>query len=98
MSLNRIFDRFIDQKNPRTSMREIPSGKLSIKQGYSISICGLIFYLISCYFLGDLAFKLCLLPLIPLIFYSFLKRFTFLCHYGIGLVLGIAPLCAYIAK
>ena len=97
MSLNRIFDRFIDQKNPRTSMREIPSGKLSIKQGYSISICGLIIYLVSCYFLGDLAFKLCLLPLIPLIFYSFLKRFTFLCHYGIGLVLGIAPLCAYIA-
>ena len=97
MSLNRIFDRFIDQKNPRTSMREIPSGKLTLNQGYSISICGLLIYLVSCYFLGDLAFKLCVFPLIPLIFYSFLKRFTFLCHYGIGLVLGIAPLCAYIA-
>ncbi len=97
MSLNRIFDRHIDKKNPRTSMREIPSGRLTVFQGFYISFFGLILYLSSCYFLGDLAFKLCLFPLIPLIFYSLLKRFTYLCHFGIGLVLSLAPLCAYIA-
>ena len=97
MSLNRIFDRHIDKKNPRTSMREIPSGKLTVSQGVYISFFGLFLYLVSCYFLGDLAFKLCLIPLIPLFFYSLLKRFTYLCHFGIGLVLSLAPVCAYIA-
>ena len=78
-------------------MREIPSGKLTVSQGVYISFFGLFLYLVSCYFLGDLAFKLCLIPLIPLFFYSLLKRVTYLCHFGIGLVLSLAPVCAYIA-
>ncbi|MFL2859630.1 MAG: UbiA-like polyprenyltransferase [Pontiellaceae bacterium] len=97
MALNRIFDRNIDAVNPRTKMREIPKGNLNLSQAYLISFCGLILYLLNCYLLGPLVLKLSIFPVIPLIFYSLLKRFTSLCHFGIGLTLASAPLCAYIA-
>lgn len=97
MSLNRIFDRKIDRDNPRTSNRELVTGALNIRHAYSVATIGLAFYLLGCWLLGSFVFKICYYPIIPLIIYSFLKRFTFLCHFGIGVVLASAPLCAYIA-
>ena len=97
MSLNRIFDRKIDIVNPRTNKREIPAGVININQASVVAISGLFIYLICCYSLGSLVFKLSFFPVIPLIFYSLLKRFTSLCHFGIGFTLACAPLCAYIA-
>jgi len=97
MALNRLFDRKIDAKNPRTKNRELPSGTLRIWQGYSIAGFGLILYFLGCGLLGSLVLKLSLLPLIPLAIYSLLKRFTPLCHYGIGIALAAAPLGAFVA-
>ncbi len=97
MALNRIFDRDIDAKNPRTKNRELPSGKLSMGQGVGVALAGLAVYFIACALLGSMVLKLSLLPLIPLAVYSLLKRFTPLCHYGIGVALGIAPIAAFVA-
>ena len=97
MAVNRILDRDLDAKNPRTQGRELPSGTLSMKQGVAVAITGLLFYFLGCGLLGSTVLMFSLVPLIPLSLYSLLKRFTPLCHYGIGLCLATAPLGAYVA-
>ncbi|MEI6892354.1 MAG: UbiA-like polyprenyltransferase [Pontiella sp.] len=97
MAVNRIFDRDIDAKNPRTKNRELASGTLSMAQGIAVAVVGLLFYFLACWLLGSVVFKLSLFPLIPLAVYSLLKRFTPLCHYGIGVCLAVAPVAAFIA-
>ncbi len=98
MALNRIFDRDIDAKNVRTAGRELPSGKMSLLHAYSVAAAGLLAYLLACAGLGRVCLYLAPVPLIPLGLYSLLKRFTSLCHFGIGICLGMAPLGAYVAS
>jgi 4-hydroxybenzoate polyprenyltransferase len=97
MSFNRIFDRHIDARNPRTAGRELPTGKLSVTTALIVAQSGLIIYLFACALLGRWCLYLSPLPLIPLLGYSLLKRYTWLCHFGIGLCLALAPLGAYVA-
>lgn len=97
MACNRIFDRHIDAKNPRTAGRELPSGKMSVGMAMGVAVAGLLVYLIACTLLGDWCLKLSIIPLIPLLGYSLLKRYTPLCHFGIGLCLALAPIGAFIA-
>ncbi len=97
MCFNRIFDRHIDSRNPRTASRELPSGTLDVKTAMAIALAGLATYLIACIMLGRWCLYLSPLPLIPLLGYSLLKRYTALCHFGIGLCLALAPLGAYVA-
>ena len=97
MAVNRIFDKDIDAKNPRTKNRELASGTLSMAQGVGVAVVGLLLYFLACWLLGPVVFKLSLFPLIPLAVYSLLKRFTPLCHYGIGVCLAVAPIGAFIA-
>ena len=97
MAINRIMDKNIDAGNPRTKNRELPSGKLSMVQGYSVALAGITLYFIGCALLGETVLRFSLVPLIPLSLYSLLKRFTPLCHYGIGVCLAAAPLGAFVA-
>ncbi len=97
MACNRIFDRKLDALNPRTANRELPIGDMSLINALSVAAAGLASYLIACLLLGEWCFKLSFLPLIPLLMYSLLKRFTWLCHFGIGLCLSLAPLGAFVA-
>ncbi len=97
MAVNRIFDKNIDAENPRTKNRELASGTLSLAQGWGVAAAGLVLYFLACFLLGPLVLKLSLFPLIPLAVYSLLKRFTPLCHYGIGVCLAVAPMAAFIA-
>jgi 4-hydroxybenzoate polyprenyltransferase len=97
MALNRIFDRDIDAQNARTAGRELPSGRMSLLHAYSVAAAGLAAYLVACAGLGRICLYLAPVPLIPLGLYSLLKRFTSLCHFGIGICLGLAPLGAYVA-
>jgi len=97
MSFNRIFDRHIDALNPRTSGRELPSGQMDLLTAFTIAMTALAVYLGACIALGRWCVYLSPLPLIPLLGYSLLKRFTVLCHFGIGLCLSLAPLGAYVA-
>ncbi len=97
MAMNRILDRRIDAKNPRTRERELPSGALSLRFAVGVALLGFTAYEVACLLLGPLVLMLSPVPAVVLVGYSLLKRFTPLCHYGIGLVLGLAPLGAYIA-
>lgn len=97
MSFNRIFDRHIDALNPRTAGRELPSGRMDLLTAFTIAMAALAVYLAACIALGRWCVYLSPLPLIPLMGYSLLKRFTVLCHFGIGLCLALAPLGAFVA-
>ena len=97
MAMNRILDRDIDARNPRTVSREIPTGRLSLSAAYAVAAAGVVAYLLGCAGLGPLCLILSPVPLIPLATYALLKRFTVLCHFGIGLCLAIAPLGAFVA-
>ena len=97
MSMNRILDRKIDALNERTRRRELPSGTLPLSRAWLIAASGLVLYLGACVLLGWRILALAPVPAFFLLGYSLLKRFTCLCHYGIGLVLGMAPLAAHVA-
>ena len=97
MTLNRIIDREIDKRNPRTSNRELPSGKLSLGQVSTVLAIGFVVYLTSAYFISDFCFHLSPIPLIIFIVYPYLKRFTPLAHFGVGLGMSMAPLGGWFA-
>lgn len=97
MSFNRIFDRKLDALNPRTAGRELPSGAMTVPTALAVAFTGLAVYLIACAALGGWCLTLSPLPLVPLLGYSLLKRFTPFCHFGIGLCLAQAPLGAFVA-
>jgi 4-hydroxybenzoate polyprenyltransferase len=97
MAMNRLLDRRYDLLNPRTAGRELPSGKLSARQAWLVAGGGLGVYLAACAALGPVCLRLSPIPAAVLIGYSLLKRFTPLCHYGIGICLGLGPLGACVA-
>jgi 4-hydroxybenzoate polyprenyltransferase len=96
MAYNRIADRDIDALNPRTRTRAIPSGILALKQVnvFFFGSCALFF--LAAYWLNPLSFVLSPVALGVTLFYSRTKRFTPLCHFVLGLSLGIAPAAAWI--
>lgn len=97
MTLNRIIDREIDRHNPRTIQRELPSGALNLRQGYGVLIAGLALYLFSAKMISDFCFALSPLPLIVFVVYPYLKRFTPLAHFGVGMGLAMGPLGGFFA-
>lgn len=97
MTLNRIIDREIDKRNPRTTDRELPSGKLSLWQVSAILLAGLAVYLVSARLISEFCFMLSPIPLVVFIVYPYFKRFTPLAHFGVGLGLSMAPLGGWFA-
>lgn len=97
LALNRIIDRKMDSLNPRTEGRELPSGKISLISALGITAAGLILYFVSAYFICELVFYLSPIPIIVFIVYPLMKRFTPLCHFGVGLGLALAPLGGWVA-
>ena len=97
MAFNRYIDRDIDSKNPRTANRPSVDGRLSTTAILLfLSLNGLLF-IITAYFINDLAFKLSIPILIILASYSYFKRFSYLAHVVLGLSLGLAPIAGVIA-
>jgi 4-hydroxybenzoate polyprenyltransferase len=97
MAFNRYLDRKIDAKNPRTQMRDIPSGKVSAHEALIFVIVNCILFIITTGFINNLCFYLSPVALFVVLFYSYTKRFTALCHLVLGLGLSLAPIGAYIA-
>ncbi|MCZ8157287.1 MAG: putative 4-hydroxybenzoate polyprenyltransferase [Leptospira sp.] len=97
MGFNRYVDAEIDERNPRTEKREIPSGKISkISALLFIGLSSFLFIFAS-FFVNKLAFLLSFPALFILFLYSLTKRFTLFCHIILGIALGLAPLGAWIA-
>lgn len=97
MAFNRIVDRDVDAKNPRTRMREIPSGTLQLGQAKaSVVLAGIVFVFAS-WMLNPLCGALSPVALSWVLFYSYCKRFTRWSHLVLGLGLGIAPVGGYLA-
>lgn len=97
MAFNRYLDRHIDAKNPRTLMRDIPAGKVSAKEALVFVIINCILFVVATSFINKLCLFLSPIALFVVLFYSFTKRFTALCHLVLGLGLALAPIGAYIA-
>ncbi|WP_291329630.1 4-hydroxybenzoate octaprenyltransferase [Desulfovibrio sp. UCD-KL4C] len=96
MAFNRLVDINIDSENPRTRTRPLVTGELSsFFTIFFILICGVIF-VIACKSMNELCYKLSYFALAWSAFYSITKRFTKLCHFVLGSVLGLAPLAGWL--
>ena len=97
MAFNRYLDRSFDAKNPRTAIREIPSGVISANNALVFTIVSCALFLVTCSFINKLCFYLSPVALLVVLGYSYTKRFTPLCHLILGLGLSLAPIGAYLA-
>jgi 4-hydroxybenzoate polyprenyltransferase len=97
MTFNRIADLRLDAMNPRTRMRPLVSGRLSLRFAIGFTVISGAIFIFSAYELNSLAFELSPVALAVLLGYSYTKRFTWLSHFAIGLCLGISPVAAWIA-
>ena len=97
MAFNRYLDRDIDAQNPRTVVREIPSGQISPSAALWFVVINCLMFIAVTYFINPLCFYLSPVALLVVLGYSYTKRFTALCHFVLGLGLGLAPVGAYLA-
>lgn len=97
MAFNRYIDRDIDEKNPRTAVREIPAGVISPSNALWFIVINCVLFIITCYFINPLCFYLSPIAIGVILGYSYTKRFTSLCHFVLGVGLALAPVGAYLA-
>jgi 4-hydroxybenzoate polyprenyltransferase len=97
MAFNRYLDRQFDAKNPRTAIREIPAGIISANSALWFTIINCLVFIAATWFINLICFALSPVALFVILFYSYTKRFTPLCHLVLGLGLSLAPIGAYLA-
>ena len=97
MAFNRYLDRNFDAKNPRTAIREIPKGIISPNSALRFVILSSAIFILATFCINPICFFLSPVALFVILFYSFTKRFTALCHLVLGLGLSLAPIGAYLA-
>ena len=97
MGFNRIVDRHIDARNPRTAKREIPAGAISVRAAWTMTLVATAVFVGAAAALGPLCLALSPVALFFLYGYSFTKRFTALCHLFLGLAIASGPAGAWIA-
>ena len=97
MALNRIIDAEIDKKNPRTSNRAIPAGRIKKLSAFILTLVSFAVMIFAAFHLPLICIKLLPFALLILIFYSYTKRFTSLSHLVLGLALGAAASGGWLA-
>ena len=97
MAANRVIDARLDALNPRTAGREIPSGKLSGRDGVVVALLGLAALVVAGASLNPLTLALLPVAVAFLIAYPYTKRFTWACHLWLGVTIGAAAAGGYIA-
>jgi len=97
MAFNRYLDRNFDAKNPRTAIREIPAGIISKESALRFVIINCLLFIAATFFINRICFLLSPVALFVILFYSYTKRFTPLCHLVLGVGLSLAPIGAYLA-
>jgi 4-hydroxybenzoate polyprenyltransferase len=97
MGLNRVIDKVIDAKNPRTAGRAIPAGLLSSKEVLLFIAVALVLLFFATSQLNKLCMELLPIAVFFLVIYSYTKRFTWACHLILGLTIALAPLGGWVA-
>ena len=97
MAANRIIDRQIDARNPRTAQRELVTGVVSMRTAYVGSAVSLVVFFAAAALLNPLCLVLSPLAVIPMIVYPYGKRFTYYPHAILGLAQAVAPVGAWLA-
>jgi 4-hydroxybenzoate polyprenyltransferase len=97
MTLNRITDLRYDKENPRTKMRALATGALSVSFAWTFTLLAVTVFFVAAWQLNPLALKLAPVAIAILFFYSYTKRFTNWSHLFLGFALGISPAAAWIA-
>ncbi len=97
MAFNRWLDRNIDAMNPRTQNRELPAGKVKPGNALFLAVVSSVLFVVSAFIINPLCFYLSPVALFVILFYSYTKRFTWLCHWILGTGLSLSPVGAYIA-
>ena len=97
MAFNRYLDRHFDKLNPRTAIREIPAGIIKAEIALIFIGINMALFIIATYFINSICFYLSPVALFVILFYSYTKRFTYLCHLVLGVGLALAPIGAYLA-
>lgn len=97
MAVNRILDRDLDAVNPRTKNRELPAGTMSVGAAWGIAAAGATALMVSAAAISRLCFLFVPLPILVFLVYPYLKRFTPLCHFGVGIADALGPGGAWVA-
>lgn len=97
MALNRVIDAEIDARNPRTAGREIPTGKLSKRDGMVLAVLGFAALTMAGWALNPLTLALLPVAVFFLSAYSYMKRVSWLCHFWLGVAIGAAAAGGWIA-
>ena len=97
MAFNRFIDRDFDALNPRTAIREIPAGIINPKNALFFIIINCSLFVLATWFINSICFYLSPVALFTILFYSYTKRFTPLCHLVLGVGLALAPIGSYLA-
>ena len=97
MALNRLIDAELDKRNPRTAAREVPAGRLKTAEVVAFIVVSLGLLVLSAFFLSPPCRYLWPIPVIAFVVYPYTKRFTWGCHWFLGLTDGLAPAAAWVA-
>ena len=97
MAFNRIVDKDFDAKNVRTLRREIPAGTIRTSSAILFVVIMSVAFVFTTYQINMLVFYLSPIALLIILGYSYTKRFTWLCHFVLGIGLGLAPIGAFIS-
>jgi 4-hydroxybenzoate polyprenyltransferase len=97
MGLNRLIDAELDARNPRTAGRELPTGRLSRGQVALFCLGSLAVFLVAVWQLDPIVRWLWPIPVVGFVVYPYLKRVTWLSHFWLGAVDGLAPVGAWVA-
>lgn len=97
MGFNRIVDRRYDALNPRTRLRELPTGRIGLFEAVAAVLVAAALFVVAAWQLNPLCGWLSPIALVWILFYSYTKRFTSASHLVLGLALAIAPVGAYLA-
>jgi 4-hydroxybenzoate polyprenyltransferase len=96
MALNRLIDAELDARNPRTAARELPAGRLGRREVWLFTIVSVGLLVVAAFQLSEPCRYLWPVPLAAFVLYPYAKRFTWFCHYALGLTLGLAPAAAWL--
>jgi len=97
MALNRLIDRRIDAANPRTAGRHLPRGLVKPSEVLGLAVVGIALLALAAFNLNPLTAQLLPVAVFFLVGYSYTKRFTWLCHFWLGLTIGAATAGGWIA-